>query len=76
MSFDEIRGCGFSSRKVEYVKSLATHFIEHKITKANLEKMTDSQVRETLIKVKGIGDWSLHMLYELPVAFLNLILNV
>lgn len=57
----DIKKCGFSGRKVEYVKSLATHFIENKVTREKLEKLTDSEVRANLIQVKGIGDWSIHM---------------
>eukprot|EP00924_Labyrinthula_sp_SR-Ha-C_P008018 snap_masked-scaffold_11-processed-gene-0.9-mRNA-1 protein AED:0.62 eAED:0.64 QI:0/0/0/0.5/1/1/4/0/338 len=58
---EKMRSVGFSYRKAEYAKSLALTFLDNKITKRKLEKLSDSEVRNILIKVKGLGDWSIHM---------------
>ena len=61
LGIDEIRSAGFSRRKAEYSKSLAQHFVEFELTHDKLLMMTDKQVFDSLIQVRGIGAWSIHM---------------
>lgn len=55
---EDLRGLGLSYRKVEYIKSLATHVIEGTVTFDRLEEMSDEEIIEMLVKIKGIGRWS------------------
>ena len=61
LELDEIRSSGFSRRKAEYSKSLAEHFVEFELTHDKLLCMTDKEVFDSLIQVRGIGAWSIHM---------------
>mmetsp|Transcript_30571 Transcript_30571/g.37806 ORF Transcript_30571/g.37806 Transcript_30571/m.37806 type:complete len:289 (-) Transcript_30571:191-1057(-) len=58
---EQLRCCGFSQRKAEYVQSLASFFLENELDKAKFEIMTDNKIRECLIQVRGIGEWTIHM---------------
>jgi len=57
----DLRDCGFSQRKSEYVQSLASFYEENKLSQNKFEKMTDNEIRECLLQVRGIGEWTIHM---------------
>lgn len=56
-----IRDVGLSWAKVKYVKDLAERVVRNEIEIENLEKLSDEEVMEELIKVKGIGPWTVEM---------------
>ena len=58
---ETLRACGLSNAKVGFVRDLATRVDDGRLKLAGLKRMTDDQVIEELIKVKGIGVWSAHM---------------
>ena len=56
-----LRSAGLSGRKVEYMKSLASHFSTGKLSTAHLHALDDAAAIEALTAVRGIGVWSAHM---------------
>jgi DNA-3-methyladenine glycosylase II len=56
-----LRAAGLSARKIEYLKDLASHVSEGRLKLALLSEMTDEQVVEQLVQVKGIGRWTAEM---------------
>lgn len=58
---ERLRAVGLSNAKVRFIKDLAKHFIQHKLTGASLKKMSDEEVRRTLLPIHGIGPWSVDM---------------
>jgi DNA-3-methyladenine glycosylase II len=56
-----IRACGFSSMKVSYVKDLASRFHSGEIKPRRWNRMADEAIIEELVKVRGIGRWSVEM---------------
>ena len=58
---NEIKKCGFSKQKANYIFNLAIFFIKNKKIVENLKKMEDKEVVETLTKIKGIGNWTAEM---------------
>ena len=56
-----IRACGFSSMKVSYVKDLASRFHSGEIKPRRWSRMDDEAIIEELVKVRGIGRWSVEM---------------
>jgi len=60
-SIEDLRSAGLSARKAEYVKSLSEHFQTQDLSRKRLDSMSDDEVFNSLIKVKGIGPWSIHM---------------
>ncbi|HET6246832.1 MAG TPA: DNA-3-methyladenine glycosylase [Tepidisphaeraceae bacterium] len=65
---ESLRGCGLSRQKAVYLKDLADHFVSSKIPTRKLATMTDEQVIEALVAVKGVGRWTAEM-------FLMFVLN-
>ena len=55
---ETMRRCGLSRQKQAYVKDLAAHFASSEIPTRRLAGMSDDEVIETLVRVKGIGRWT------------------
>lgn len=57
----QLRSCGLSERKAEYMQNLAAHFFEKKITASALARSSDADAKARLIELKGIGPWTADM---------------
>jgi DNA-3-methyladenine glycosylase II len=57
----ELRACGLSDRKVEYIADLAQHFADGKIHVHRWPDMSDEEIIAELIEVRGIGRWTAEM---------------
>jgi DNA-3-methyladenine glycosylase II len=60
-SDEKLRAAGLSARKAEYLKDLARHIDDGRIKPRLLNSLTDEQVVEQPVKVKGIGRWTAEM---------------
>lgn len=58
---EEIKIIGLSKQKTLYIKDLAQKFHDNPDVYEHLERQTDEQVIDELIKVKGIGAWTAQM---------------
>jgi DNA-3-methyladenine glycosylase II len=56
-----LRGVGLSTRKAEYVRDLAIGVRSRALPIDRLHEMTDDEVIETLVSVRGIGRWTAQM---------------
>jgi DNA-3-methyladenine glycosylase II len=52
---------GLSSKKVQYLKDLATKIAERKLSLDLLTTLSDEEVINQLIQIKGIGRWTAEM---------------
>jgi DNA-3-methyladenine glycosylase II len=59
---EKLRAIGLSNAKVSYVHNVAQFCIEHKITDKKLLVMSNDEIIELLVQIKGIGRWSVEML--------------
>ncbi len=57
----ELRACGLSDRKVEYIADLAQHFADDKIHVHRWPQMSDEEIIAELVEVRGIGRWTAEM---------------
>ena len=57
-----LRAIGLSNAKVSYVHNVARFCIEHKITDKKLLALSNEEIIELLVQIKGIGKWSVEML--------------
>ena len=57
-----LRSIGLSNAKVSYVHNVAAFCIEHAITDKKLLAMSNDEIIDLLIQIKGIGRWSVEML--------------
>lgn len=60
--FEKLRGIGLSNAKVNYVKNVAQFEIEFGMDAKKLAKMTNEEVIEYLVVIKGVGRWTIEML--------------
>ena len=58
---DEMRKAGLSFQKINYVRNLADYFEKNSFQKEDVERMTDQEISNELIKIKGIGQWTVDM---------------
>ena len=56
-----LRACGLSDRKVEYIADLAQHFVDGKIHEHRWPEMDDEAIIAELVDVRGIGRWTAEM---------------
>ncbi len=56
---EEYRISGVSRQKTTYIKALATAILQKNIDLQGLAAKPAAQVREELIKIKGIGNWTI-----------------
>ncbi len=61
LSEDSLRSVGLSRGKVVYIRDLAAKFLDKTIDPRNFGEMSDEEIAEHLIQVKGIGPWTAHM---------------
>lgn len=61
MSEQRIRDAGISWQKISYMKDLAKKTLESGIVFEQFEIMTDEEIIEELVKVRGIGRWTAEM---------------
>jgi DNA-3-methyladenine glycosylase II len=57
----ELRACGLSDRKVEYIADLAQHFADGAIHMHRWPEMSDEEIIAELVQVRGIGRWTAEM---------------
>jgi 3-methyladenine DNA glycosylase/8-oxoguanine DNA glycosylase len=58
----QLRKAGLSAQKVGYVRDLAKKCIDGTIDQKLFPKMTSAEIIEHVTAVKGIGEWTAHML--------------
>jgi DNA-3-methyladenine glycosylase II len=63
LALDEatLRACGFSRQKMAYGRGLAVDVAEGRLDFAAVHAMSDDEALSTLVKVKGIGRWSVEI---------------
>ena len=57
----QLRACGLSDRKTEYIADLAQHFADGKIHEHRWPQMDDEAIIAELTDVRGIGRWTAEM---------------
>lgn len=59
---ETLRGIGLSNAKVQYVKNVAQFELESGMDYRKLQKMSNEEVIDYLIVIKGVGRWTIEML--------------
>lgn len=65
---DLMRGLGLSNAKVKYVKDLSEKILKKEISLDGIEQKPDGEIMEELLKVKGVGRWTVHMFLIFTLA--------
>ena len=59
ISIEELRDCSVSRQKAVYLKALAEAILNKSLVLETLSQKSDDEVRKELIKIKGIGNWTI-----------------
>lgn len=59
--FEKLRGIGLSNAKVNYIQNVAQYAIDHGMDDKKLYKMSDEEVMDFLLPIKGVGRWTVEM---------------
>jgi DNA-3-methyladenine glycosylase II len=62
MEADKFRACGMSYQKAGYLKNIASFALTETLSYKKLYRKDDETLKEHLIKIKGIGQWSAEMI--------------
>ena len=57
----DLKKCGLSKQKIQYINNIADFFEENKKFINEIDKLEDQYIREKLIEIKGIGNWTVDM---------------
>lgn len=60
-SVEELRTAGLSGAKAAYVRDLAQHVLDGKLKFDQFNKLSNQEIIDELMAVKGIGEWTAHM---------------
>jgi 3-methyladenine DNA glycosylase/8-oxoguanine DNA glycosylase len=60
-SDDHLRGAGLSRQKLSYLKDLATRVAANELPIEALHELSDEDVIDALVQVKGVGRWTAQM---------------
>ena len=55
----DLKICGISRQKTIYLKDLAQRVINKELSFSSLPMKTEQQIRNELIQIKGVGNWSI-----------------
>jgi DNA-3-methyladenine glycosylase II len=61
LKVDDMRACGLSARKVEYLVDLALHFQSGALHTQQWAAMDDESIIAELVAIRGIGRWTAEM---------------
>ncbi len=58
---EDLRAAGLSGHKTEYVRDLASHVLSGELELDRLDKLSDEEVIEEIVAVRGLGQWTAEM---------------
>tara|TARA_Y100001970_G_scaffold10087_1_gene11930 strand:- start:517 stop:1134 length:618 start_codon:yes stop_codon:yes gene_type:complete len=67
-----LRKVGLSKQKVQYIKNVSLFFIENKDFIKNINQYDELTIKEKLISIKGIGNWTVDMFLIFSIGNSNI----
>ena len=58
---EELRSCGVSRQKINYLKDLAAKVLSNQIDFSTFSSKSETQIRTELNAIKGVGNWSIEV---------------
>ncbi|HEY9047760.1 MAG TPA: hypothetical protein VIN08_17760 [Ohtaekwangia sp.] len=55
---EELKACYFSRQKTVYARALAEAIVSKRFSLKALQKLPDTEVRQSIVSLKGLGNWS------------------
>ena len=57
----DLRKCGLSRQKILYIRNISNFFLQNKKFIKNINKSSEEEIYNSLIEIKGVGNWTIHM---------------
>lgn len=73
LSYNTLRGLGLSGRKVEYIQTFSNCLINENIKFTEIEMLSNEDVIDKLVPIKGIGRWTVEMYLIFSLGRLNVL---
>ena len=70
---EALRQIGCSYSKANYIKDLSLHILDDRLDLGHIATLPNTTVIEQLVSVKGIGEWSAHMLMMFSLGRLDIL---
>ena len=70
---EELRSVGLSNAKANYVRDLAEHILDGRLSFGNIADQSNEEIIALLTDVKGIGEWTAHMFLMFCVGRLDVL---
>lgn len=70
---NELRRLGLSNAKTRYIKDLSDKLLRKEVSLKNINRKNDLDIITELTKVKGIGEWTVHMFLIFTLARPNVL---
>ena len=64
---------GLSKQKILYIKNIANFFIENKNFIKNIKRYEENIIKEKLISIKGVGEWTVNMFFIFALGKSNIL---
>ena len=61
IDIEKIQSVGISRQKSGYIKNIANAFDEGLVNETQLHKLSDKEIIDQLVKIKGVGRWTAEM---------------
>lgn len=72
-SVDELRTCGLSRAKANYVQNIARHIADGRLHINDLPNLSNQEVIRELVAIKGVGEWTAHMFLMFSLGRLDIL---
>lgn len=69
----KLRGFGLSRQKAEYLRDIAKAFDEGTVRSRTLGRLSDEAVIESVTQIRGVGNWTAHMLLMFSLGRLDVL---
>jgi DNA-3-methyladenine glycosylase II len=70
---EDLQSCGITMRKARYIKEITESVLTGELDLEHLNSLSDDEVRSSLCKIKGIGNWTADMLMIFSMQRMNII---
>jgi DNA-3-methyladenine glycosylase II len=70
---ETFRGCGVSSQKISYLRSLAAHVLEGSLELSRMPALDDATIVRELTMVRGVGVWTAQMFLIFSLGRLDIL---
>ena len=70
---EDLRQAGLSNSKAQYIQNIANHFQNGLIQRDRVPAMGAEDLRASLLEIKGVGPWTVDMVFMFSLGFTDIL---